>query len=59
VGANGSVWVVGTNRVVGGYGIYHWNGRGWTPMPGGAVAISVGSAGRPWVINSAHHIYSS
>jgi len=51
------VWVIGTNRVPGGYGIYHWNGSGWEGMPGGAVAIDVDSNGFPWVINSAHNIF--
>ena len=57
VGANGSVWVVGTNPVAGGYGIYHWNGNGWAAVAGGAVTIAVDPAGNPWVTNSAHHIY--
>ena len=57
VGANGSVWVVGTNPVPGGYGIYHWNGKGWGAVAGGAVTIAVDPAGNPWVTNSAHHIY--
>jgi hypothetical protein len=35
VGANGSVFVVGTNPVVGGYGIYRWNGLG-SPFSRGA-----------------------
>ena len=57
VGANGSVWIIGGNRVSGGYGIYRWNGRTWTAMPGGAVRIAVDRAGNAWVVNSAHHIY--
>ena len=32
VGANESVWAVGTNPVGGGFGIYHWTGSGWTSM---------------------------
>ena len=32
VGANGSVWAVGTNPVGGGFGIYHWTGSGWTSV---------------------------
>ncbi len=57
VGANGSVWIVGTNRVSGGYGIYRWNGKAWTAVAGGAVRIAVDRTGNPWVVNSAHHIY--
>ena len=58
VGADGSVWIIGTNAVPGGYGIYESNGSGWSPVPGGAVDITVGPEGRPWVINSSHHIYA-
>ena len=57
VGANGSVWVVGTNPVPGGYGIYQWNAKTWTPLAGGAVTIAVDPAGNPWITNSAHHIF--
>jgi beta-N-acetylhexosaminidase len=56
-GADGSVWVIGTNPVAGGYGIYHWTGTGWAEVPGGAVAIAVGPDGSPWVVNSVHRIY--
>jgi hypothetical protein len=51
------VWVIGTNPVAGGYGIYRWNGTGWSREPGGAVAIAVEADGAPLVINSAHQIY--
>ena len=57
VGANGSVWIIGSNRVSGGYGIYRSNGQAWTALPGGAVRIAVDQAGNAWVVNSAHHIY--
>jgi hypothetical protein len=57
VGANGSVFVVGTNPVVGGYGIYRWTGSGWAPFSGGAVKIAVDPTGNPWVVNSAHQIF--
>jgi hypothetical protein len=57
VGANNSVWVVGTNPAPGGYGIYRWTGTGWNPVAGGAVSIAVDPGGNPWVINSAHQIY--
>lgn len=52
VGANGSVWVIGTNRVAKGFGIYRWTGRGWQNIPGGAVRIAVDPRGIPWVVNS-------
>jgi hypothetical protein len=57
VGANGSVWVVGTNPVAGGYGIYRWNTAWWTPVPGGALRMAVDPSGNPWVVNSAGQIY--
>jgi hypothetical protein len=56
-GANGSVWVVGTNPVAGGFGIYRWTGSGWASLRGGAVAIAVDPSGNPWVVNSAHQIF--
>jgi hypothetical protein len=59
VGANGSVWVVGTNAVPGGYEIYHWTGSGWTAVAVGAVTISVTSNGHPWIIKSSHQIFAS
>lgn len=43
-------WVLGVDRHRGGYGIYQWNGRGWSRMPGAAVYIG-GSYRQPWVIN--------
>jgi hypothetical protein len=56
VGSNGSVWVVGTNPVGGGFGIWQWIGR-WSPVPGGAIRITVDSAGLPWVANTTHNVY--
>jgi hypothetical protein len=56
-GADGSLWVIGTNPVAGGYGIYEWTGSGWAPVRGGAVAIAVAPDGTPAVINSAHQIF--
>jgi hypothetical protein len=57
VGANGSVWVIGTDAVGGGFGLWHWTGRGWASTPGGAVAIAVDPHGNPWVVNNRHTIY--
>ena len=57
VGANGSVWVIGTNTVGGGYGIYHWTGSAWAAVPGGGITIAVGPDGSPWLTNSTHQIY--
>ena len=43
-------WVLGTDRHNGGYGIYRWNGRDWSRMPGTGVRIG-GSYRQPWVVN--------
>lgn len=59
IGADGSVWIIGTNPVgrAGDGGIFRWNGRNWAEMPGGGVAISVGPDGTPWVVNSVGEVY--
>ncbi len=58
VGADWSVWVVGTTPAAGGgHRIYHWNGNGWTPVGGSAVRISVDPAGNPWVVDASDQIY--
>ena len=56
-GPNGSAWLIGSNAVPGGYGIYHWTQSGWLNAGGGGVAIASDSQGNPWVLNSAHAIY--
>ena len=57
IGANGSVWIIGTDAVLGGFGIYKWNGASFTKIDGGAVRIDVGPDGNPWVVNSDGNIY--
>ncbi|MFG6100561.1 tectonin domain-containing protein [Leptothoe sp. ISB3NOV94-8A] len=52
IGDNGQVWIVGTNEVTGGYGIYQWNGSNWDVKDGGAVRIAVDKDGNPWVVNN-------
>ncbi|NEZ54196.1 tectonin domain-containing protein [Adonisia turfae] len=52
IGGDGSVWIVGTNEVTGGYGIYQWNGSNWDVKDGGAVRIAVDEDGNPWVVNN-------
>jgi hypothetical protein len=56
VGANGSVYAVGSNSVPGGHGLWRWNGSGWNPFPGGAIRVAVDPSGNPWIINSAEEI---
>jgi len=57
-GANGAVWVVGTNQNgAPGYEIYQWTDGAWAGVPGAGVRIAVAPNGSPWVTNSAHEIY--
>lgn len=58
VGADGSVWVIGSDERQGGYGIYHWNGGGWVKVRGSARQVSVGPDGNPWVVNRDGEIYT-
>jgi len=59
IGANGTVWVVGTNPIRGGYGLWYWDGGRFVadPANGGGVRIAVAPDGHPWVVNDAHEIY--
>ena len=58
VGADGSVWVIGTNPVgtAQDFGIHRWTGSSWEAIDGGGVQISVGLP-LPWVVNSMGHIF--
>lgn len=55
-GPDGSVWIIGTQPVGGGFDIRQFNGSGWTTVPGGAERIAVGPSG-PWIVNNAKNIY--
>jgi hypothetical protein len=57
VGANGSVWLLGANRIGTNFGIFHWNGSTWIAVPGAAIRIAVDARGNPWVVNSAGQIF--
>jgi Tectonin domain len=59
VGADGSVWMIGTDHVgTGNDGrIYKLKGKTWERIPGGGVRIAVGPDGMPWVVNSSTHIF--
>ena len=64
IGADGSVWIIGTDPVPGGYSIHRWNETSWDDVPGGAVAIDVAAQGdldeqrqaEPWMVNAEHQI---
>ena len=63
IGADGSVWVIGTHRLDPpndhDYGVLRWNEseRDWHDIDGGGVRIAVDPNGNPWVVNSTSHIY--
>jgi hypothetical protein len=56
-GADFSLWVIGTNSVPGGNGIFYFNGSSWTSFSGGGVRIAIAPDGNPWVVNSTQDIY--
>jgi Tectonin domain len=57
IGLNGAVWVIGTDPVPGGYGVYYWNGSDWNSAGGGGVRIAVAPDGTPWVVSDVGNIY--
>lgn len=57
VGADRSVWVVGTNAVSGGFGVYEWTGSTWRSVSGGADRIASDPAGQAWVVNVPGEVY--
>jgi len=58
VGADGSVWIVGTSPVSGGYGMFKWNGATWImdATGRGATRIAVDATGKPWIVDSSSQI---
>jgi hypothetical protein len=57
VSSKGKVWVIGTNREAGGYGIYRRDGSRWTKIGGSALKIAVNGKGNAWVVNKYSNIY--
>ena len=57
IGADAKVWVVGTDHVYGGYGIYQWTGSGWHEVPGARSRSRSGHTAAPGSINSARQIF--
>ncbi|MEO7211847.1 Ig-like domain-containing protein [Mucilaginibacter sp.] len=60
IGADGSVFIIGTNDVspTGGYNIMKWNGTNWDNLPNCAgTRITVAPDGTPWVVNKSHLVY--
>lgn len=61
IGADGSVWKIGTQTIPGtnDYTISKWNGGSdWqTPVSGGGVRLDVDYQGRVWIVNSANEVW--
>jgi hypothetical protein len=57
IGADGSVWVTGTNSVDGGFGIWEFVNGNWQQSSGGGIEIDVASNGQPIVANSDGNIF--
>ncbi len=57
IGADGSVWIIGTSSGSGGHGIYRWNGYDWVQVYGSAWQVSVDPYGLPWVLGTGGKIY--
>jgi hypothetical protein len=47
IGANGAVWVIGTNMRNGSFGVWSWNGSTWIADPGSGEEIDVTANGQP------------
>jgi hypothetical protein len=57
VGANGVVWVIGTNSTGGGFGIYRMDSGNWRMIAGGAVRIAVDPNGNAYVVNNSDQLF--
>jgi len=58
VGADASVWVVGTNESTHGNDIYRRSGSSWRKIGGYATRLAVGPNGNAWMVQKAGHIYA-
>ncbi len=56
-GPERGLFVIGTNPLPDGFGIYGWNGTAWHGINGAGVTIAVAADGDPLVINSAHRVF--
>jgi hypothetical protein len=61
IGADGTVWIVGTVAAPagGGYRLFRWNGSGWDAesLGRGALRVAVDRAGSPWIVDDASRIW--
>jgi hypothetical protein len=53
IGANGAIWVLGTDNHANGWGLWYWNGSDWEKLKDGsqAVKIAVDPKGQPWIVD--------
>lgn len=52
-GQNDSAWVVGTNALANGFGVYRWVNNTWAEVPStGAVRLDVDEKGNAWIVNN-------
>lgn len=61
IGADGSVWVVGTDKLDNGSSLFKWNEGDfkWEKKTGSGVRVSVGSDGTAYIINKKNEIFQS
>jgi hypothetical protein len=59
VGANGSIWIIGTNPTAtpDDFGAHMWTGKDWRGVEGGGVRIDVDPSGNPWMVNSKGEVF--
>jgi hypothetical protein len=55
VANDGTAWLLGRDRVPGGFSVQRWTGNGWRRAPGGAVALSAGPV--PWLVNADGNVF--
>ncbi|NVJ93598.1 MAG: hypothetical protein HWE34_18175 [Methylocystaceae bacterium] len=58
VGANDATWIVGVNKINGGYEILKWTNGKFQKVTGGAVRLDVGPQGNPWVTNEKGEVFT-
>jgi hypothetical protein len=51
IGQNGSIWVIGTKSIKGGFEIYRWQKNKFVKVPGAAIRIDVDPKGNAWVVS--------
>src|SRR5438445_13899490 len=57
IGADGSVWHIGTGVAGDGLGIFQWTGSAWHQVEGAGVGVAVAPDGTPWHWNLFGHIF--